>query len=366
MKGRVARRAGLSVAVLGWALAPRGAPAQEGHALLTNEEMVAGLAAALDLEDPRAVFRAVFARLEDEINVRPTENHYYFRFWVAGKEVWGSLELPARDRDDGVLSFGYRAHDAGARGDAETIGGGALFDARDGVMVGEVSDLVYDVEVEGRTVRFHLNPTRLAEAGDVPLAPGERYVGPVFDESGLDFHLLFDEQQSHLFLILDERNEMPERFRAGGRGLVFGERTAFAFWVEEEPSRRILVGVDGEHVLANDWLDGPFDQMPDNAIRAGRIPDYRRLVEASDPAARGVIDDYGHYTDQEGARVAVAPYLVYFDEDDVRTRIRTCRRAAASSHAFRACSTRPDFRLPPETTADGRSTQRREEARDRG
>jgi len=327
-------------------------------ALITNQSVVEGLATPLDTDDEMAVFRAVFATLDDEVVVHPTENYFYFRLWAGGRAITGSLALSIRHRDAGTLSFGYRTRDAGVEPGTWSAGGGALLTERDGVGVRRVSDLVYDVSFEGRTVRFRLNPTELAPPGEVPLAAGETYVGPVLDESGLAFHLLYDPARPGLFLVLDDRRPVPERFGRLRPRLAVGERTGFAFWEEGEPGRRLLVGVAGEHVLANDWLDGPFDQMPDNAVGHGRIPAWRHYLEASYPAVRGRIDEYGYYLDEEGTRVAVAPYLVYFDRRGLVRSVSACERSAGDKRALRACLTRQVFDLPPPSRA---STPRKED-----
>lgn len=320
-------------------------------AVLTNERVVEGLRAPLDATDERAVLRAVLRALPDEVHVGPTENYYYFRLWAGGREISGSLALPARSRDDGVLSLGYRSRDAGAAAGEWSVGGGRLLSAADGVRVRRAADLVYDVSFEGRTVRFRLNPTELAPLEHVPLDAGESYVGPVEDESGLAFHLLFDPAGSRLFLVLDEREPPAEHFRPGEPGIEIGDRTGFAFWSDPDPPRRILIGVAGEHVLANDWLDGPFDQMPDNAVRKGRIPAWRDILEAAYPGARGHIDQYGYYVAEPGTRVAVAPYRVYFDERDLAVALRSCEKEADGRPALRRCLTHQVFEVPVERRA---------------
>lgn len=337
--------------LLALALAPWSSPAQAQPALFTNERVVEGLRTPLDVADERAVLGAVLEALDEEVEVRPTENYLYFRLWAGGKEISGSLALPARSRDEGVLSFGYRSRDA-SPGDREwSVGGGRLFTAADGVVVRRVAELVYDVSFGDRVVRFRLNPTVLAPPEQVPLDAGETYVGPVVDESGLAFHLVFDETRRLLLLVLDEREPPPEKFREAVPGLHVGIRTGFAFWYDPRPERRVLVGVSGDHVLANDWLDGPFDQMPDNAVRLGRIPAWRSYLEAAYPRARGRIDEYGYYRGERGTRVAVAPYRVYFDESELVETLRSCAVESDDPRAPRACLTRQTFEVPVERRA---------------
>ncbi|NND48638.1 MAG: hypothetical protein HKN60_00130, partial [Rhizobiales bacterium] len=58
------------------------ANAGEAAFLQTNEAEIARLNQThdFDTDDPLSVFAAVFAALDDEIEVLPSENYYFFRF----------------------------------------------------------------------------------------------------------------------------------------------------------------------------------------------------------------------------------------------------------------------------------------------
>ena len=47
------------------------------------------------------------SQLPDEVNVYPTENYYYFKFYEAGREVWGNIRLDVDYRKEGEVSFAY-------------------------------------------------------------------------------------------------------------------------------------------------------------------------------------------------------------------------------------------------------------------
>lgn len=332
---------------------PAAAPAVErstGDALITDQQMIEGLERELDLADPHAVLRFVFQNLDDEVFVYPTENYFYFRLYAQGKPIWGTLGLLALDRDQGVLSFGYSEHneDPNRSDPLNGVGGGGAYSAREGVRVVRIDDLTYSVSFEGRSVVFHLNDAPLAPPVRAKLSVSEVFVGPIFDESGIRFHLLFDNDQSHLFMILNDDQSVTDVFRALDQDLVVGQRTGFAFYTDHDNDRLILVGVRGENAIKNNWYDGPHDQMPDNYISRGLIPGYQAYIEASYPNLRGRIDRYGNLLDAPGSRVAVAPYLVYFDEEDLITRIRSCRASAETQSAFYVCITEQSYVVPPD------------------
>ena len=69
----------------------------------------------------------------------------------------------------------------------------------------------------------------------------------------------------------------------------------------------------------NTWLDGPFDQLPENFIEGETL---REAIVAADPAAKGKIDRLGHYTSQEG-RYLIEPYTLYRQTGELAA-IHTC------------------------------------------
>ena len=76
--------------------------------LLLNQQLVEGYAGSLiDPEDIEAMFWAVFSQIPEAVVVYPSENYYYFKMFTGGQQFWGNIRLPAGERDDGVLAFGY-------------------------------------------------------------------------------------------------------------------------------------------------------------------------------------------------------------------------------------------------------------------
>jgi hypothetical protein len=179
------------------------------------------------------------------------------------------------------------------------------------------------------------------------LTSDEIFVAPEFDESGLMFYLVFNKKTNHLYWILNEDNYVPEHYHDIGDSVIIGDRTEFAFYVDQENNRKILIGVDGFSTIEDDYYDGPFDQMPDNLVKAGKL-DLQKYLHLAYPGTKGAIDRYGNYLKEPGVRVAVAPYLIYFSRDDVLSTVRDCKSTSPAASDFYACITQPVFNIPAE------------------
>ena len=290
----------------------------EPPGLTTNDAFVSGLYTNLNLDDPIDVFRFVFENLPDEVTIFPSEGYYYFEFPARGLLVTGSLALFARSRDAGEASFGYVSRVAGPTKEYPSYGaGGSLTLTRaEGFELVCESEWRYRAGYRGKTVTFRLQDPGLVPPDPARLHEDEEYVASSFDESGLRFHLLFHGRAGRLYWMLADEGFVPEVLAIVSPNLARGERTKFVFFLDRELDRRILVGVYGEEVRWNSWYDGPFDQLPDTHVKAGRVA-IRPYLETQYRLERGEIDDFGYYTGREGVRVPVAPYLVYEDLDEL-------------------------------------------------
>ncbi len=287
------------------------------------------------LDGPEAVFRAVFDALGEEAFVYTTENHYYFIIHAGGQTIWGNLRLDASDRDRGVIHLGYFAYDEnGLRPLGE--GSGKAFSEVDGVGVERLGPLAYAVTYRGKTVTFRLNDVGTRRPAPAHLAEDERFVGPIVDESGLSFFLLFESREKHFFYVLDEEAGVPETFFDLGEELLVGRRTGFAFYRDTKRRRKVLVGVHSSGVARNNWYDGPADQLPDNYAEETRIASY---IQEAYPATRGKVDKFGGYTANEGFRVLIVPYTIYQDEAELTERLRSCAGLRAEEGRFTTCLT---------------------------
>lgn len=282
-------------------------PAQRGlvHAL-------PALPAGVHLDSPIDVFHRLFAVLDDEVFVLPSENYYYFTCAVDGAVLHGDIALFADNRDAGVVTFAYEA-DSPHEG---PFGKEAELTARDGVRLRKLNDLDYAMTVGGRTVVFHLNGARTTPPRKARLAPGERFLASTLDDSGLEFFLVYSGSCNRLFWVLNDDVSVPEHFTRVLPAVVIGVRSGFAFYDDVVHGRRVLIGVRKESVIRNDSYDGPFDQLPDNEIKAGRVH-LQPYLEACYPWAKGKIDQYGVFLRDRSRRIAIVSYLEYGSEDEI-------------------------------------------------
>jgi hypothetical protein len=139
--------------------------------------------------------------------------------------------------------------------------------------------------------------------------------------------------------VLNEEDFVPEHFTGYGERLVIGDRTGFAFYLDSENDRKLLIGVYAINVMWNNWYDGPFDQLLDNYTRVGKV-EIRKYMEAHDPGTAGKIDQYGnHHLEGPGMRVAIAPYMTYFDIEPLASLIASCRERAETQSELYTCLT---------------------------
>jgi hypothetical protein len=307
--------------------------------LHTNEAYIAGVMRPhkLAIDDPMAVFAYVLASLPERVKVYPTENHYYFSFDLNGIRYAGNIKIDAQLRAKGQVEFSYYEDRAPwlpeGEDNAVTLG-----PAR-GVTVEQVEPLAYRLSYRNKSVVFALNDLSQIKPPAAALAPNDQFIGPVFDESGIRFFLIFNAKLKLFHYILDETIKPADVFvptPVGDSRILIGKRTGFAVYRDQRRDRKILIGVFQDNVTANNYLDGPFDQMPDNFIDGDK---FRDALVAVEPDLKGQINRYGSFAN--GARFAVEPYMEYRSPKELAIfdRCATSKRIPAERYA--AC-----FALP--------------------
>jgi hypothetical protein len=299
--------------------------------LHTNEADVGETqqSSALAIGDTRAVLAAVLDSLPDRVNVLPTENYYYVRFVHKGLRYVGNIRLAAAERDQGKVHFSFSEEAADWNGEpAERHG---AFGPGEGVSVQRIAALEYRVSAGGKSVTFALNDlSRVAPPAD-RLAADETFLGPVFDESGIRFFFVFNTRLKIFHFLLDETEAVADELfesKTSSR-IVIGKRTGFAFYLWD--NRKVLIGVNERQSRLNTWLDGPFDQLPENFIAGDALRD---AIAASEPGVKGDIDRFGNFSDGAG-RFLIHPYMLYREPGDLAVFSR-CMSSRAVRPADRA------------------------------
>lgn len=311
------------------------APGEPGYGVVFNQQMIDRVegAPAFNIDDAMETFAHVFAALPQNATVYPTENYYYFTFFWSGVEFAGNLRLDVADRDDGVLHFAYFSKNE--PWNVELLTSYRPLTDKDGVKVEKVGELVYAVTYGDKTVRFHLNDLSSVAAPEGVTAEGDVLLGPTYDESGIAFFLVFNEPRKEFLFVLNETeplNDILLPFNVDHPSLTVGARTGFAFYEDRHSPRKILVGVYDGNVSANNYFDGPFDQLPDNFIPGEEL---REAIVAKHPELEGQIDRLGAFRTQDG-RFLVNPYVNYVYPGELERFLR-CGDSALDKEKFYAC-----------------------------
>ena len=314
---------------------------------LTNDAFISGLHTGLHLDSADEVFDYVMDQIGEEVTVYPSENYYYFKFPASGKTVTGSLHLILNDPENMSIGLGYvhKIEDKHRQKDYAMPGESLYYEDGDGVVEMEmIDDFTCLVNYKDRQIVFHLYKSGMKLPVKAILLPEEEYVGPSFDESGLQFYLIYNTEGRSLYWILNEDVFVPEAFAHVHSDVVIGDRTQFAFYLDSVNNRKVLVGVEGRNVLHNNWYDGPFDQMPDNYVRLDSIR-LLPYLEAHYPYHKGNMNRFGRFLDRPGTRVPVAPYRVYWNYEDL-TFVDSLKSDSLSRTDFYRSITRQIFYVP--------------------
>lgn len=317
------------------AAAPLPAQAQAGAGITFNQHYLEGLAAErdFDIDDLMAVFEHVFSAVPERAKVYPTENYYYFTFGYRGMTYAGNFRLDVKDRDEGTIHFAYFNQIEDWNTDLMTQY--RPLSAADGVVVEKVEDLVYRVTYKERSVVFELNDLRHVQIPADKLGEGEQYLGPVYDDSGISFYLLFHPEDRRFMFVLDESGPKMDEMLAYSEGdpsILLGMRTGFAYYKDRYLDRKILVGVYAGNVENNNYFDGPFDQLPDNFFKGD---EFRQAVLTAYPDLAGEIDSHGNFKEQEG-RILINPHINYSFVSELEA-FRRCGDAQLSRADFYRC-----------------------------
>jgi len=310
--------AGGLLAVIGALAATVGTAAAQGTELPrleTNQAYVEEVTrtTTLSVNDPIAVFAFVLNSLPDQVKVYPTENYYYFSFLHNGKRYAGNIRLDASNRDEGKVIFGYYEELSEWRDESPVTH--IILDTSQGVTLEKVERLVYRVSYGTKTVIFELNDLSQVKPPPIVIGPNEKFIGPIFDESAIRFFLVYNSKLKIFHYILDETVKVADEFVPSHRTdrIVIGKRTDFAFYRDHRLDRKILIGVFEGNARANNYFDGPFDQLPDNFIEGETLRDILLEIE---PHLKGEIDRFGGSPDG-AVRYMIAPYLPYRTEDEL-------------------------------------------------
>jgi len=270
-------------------------------------------------DDERSVFRYVFSQLPPYAVVYPTEGFYYWTTKIDGVgEVSGNIRMADLDAKKQV-SFAYFTIGSNPVGEQpDRVTHFHDFTAGDGLEVRKVSEREYDLSYDGRTVRLK-GPKQFVEPY-FSLLPTEEVVGRIHDEAGIRLFLLFNHETKSFYEVLDEKGGLTERLASIDEHHSIGRRTGFVYFNDPEWQRKLLVGVDLQNIKANNFLDGPGDQVP-------YWVDFLDKINVAYPNTMlgDGTDRHGVYLNKpEWVRIAVSPYFRYDRSERVTERFSSC------------------------------------------
>ena len=255
-------------------------------------------------DNRKEMFEYVFSWIPSFAYVFPTEGFYYYSLKVDGEDVWGNFRVA--DLEDGKLSMAYFTV-------PERKTRFLTLTAADGLSVVARSDYNYDVTYAGRTVSFQTSDIANKQPKNLEILGGEEFVGNVHDESGVTFVLVFNDETSSFYYLLNEEVGLTERFTKLSDSLFLGERTGFIFFQDPHYNRKILVGANLKNVQRNNYFDGPGDQVPYRAL----LRDKLHRAYPNSMLSDGV-DEHGVYLNKEfWQRLAICPYRRYASTQEV-------------------------------------------------
>ncbi len=283
--------------------------------LHTDQEMIEDLLQPndLDVANPNAVFEAVFDALPSKVTVYPTESYYYFTFPYKGIIYAGNIRFDAWDQFDGKVHFAYYPEYAYWRKPQDPSY--KKLGPNDGLKVTQVNKFLYTIAFKNKTVEFQIPDLSNVKPAPSMLRADETYIGPIWDELGVQFFLIFNKPSKSFLYILNDNPKMDQYEPSSLSPAVrVGNRTSFAFYKDKLTDRQILIGDFFGHTQLNDYFDGPFDQLPDNYIQGDTLIDALLQI---DPSMKGKVDRYG--SDPSGeVRYAITTYKFYGDLADLK------------------------------------------------
>lgn len=306
-----------------------------GSGVFLNQTYIESVRAAPDfaIDDITGAFGHVFSALPQRVEVYPTENYFYFTFGYKGLTYAGNMRLDVKDRDEGVLHFAY--FNQTEPWSTELVTQYRPLSIIDGVRIEKVENLLYRVSFNGKSVLFALNDLSDVRPPPQMLGEGESFLGPVFDESGLQFYLMFHEQDKRFMFVLNETGPAAEElvpYSDGDPSILLGTRTGFVFYKDRYLDRKLLIAVYAGNVENNNYFDGPFDQLPDNFIQGDEL---KNAILTLYPDLEDEIDRFGNFKEQEG-RFLINPYINYSFLNELEA-YRRCGDAGLTRPAYYRC-----------------------------
>jgi hypothetical protein len=274
----------------------------------------------------------VFEQLAPKVTVYPTESYYYFTFQLNGINYAGNIRFDAADQFDGKVHFAYTNEYAYWRKPLDPVY--KKMGTDDGVKVEQADKFHYKITFKNKTVEFELPDLSNLKPAAGTLRDDEVYLGPSWDESGVQFFLVFNKTAKAFLYLLSETPKVDQYQPSSlSAALTVGNRTSFAFYKDKLLDRKILIGDFVGHTMINDYFDGPFDQLPDNYVQGTAMLDA--ILEVEPGLKKENPDRYG--ADRTGEfRYGITSYKYYSHVSDLKP-IVECAEKSSDPAVYYKC-----------------------------
>jgi hypothetical protein len=139
----------------------------------------------------------------------------------------------------------------------DTEGTGLALGPSRGVTVEQVEPLAYRVSYGKKSVVFALNDLSAVKPPAAALAPGDQFIGPVFDESAIRFFLVFNAKLKSFHYNLDETVKPADgariavtpymEYRSPKDLAIFDRRATSRRIAAERDAARFALALEGDH-----------------------------------------------------------------------------------------------------------------------
>jgi len=294
--------------------------------LLLNSGQRRLLQDEVDLEDVDAYFWHIFSRLRggDDLSVGEL---FLFRDYISGRQIWATsgCHPAARTRRALVRVFGIRRVSQRLRELPQPL---EILHRRDGLVIKQGADaFTWIVTYNKRSVTFHLHKLRQDPPKSFSLRSNETFIERTFDESGIQFFLLFNTSSNYFFWVLNEEEKVPDEFTAldKKRSSAGAQDSPSGLMARNRRARYWLASQDQRH--AQRLLRRPVRSTG----RQLRGPNKNLLLmERAIPSIKGRIDKWGYYTDVERPHAWRSPVTARTTPGDISILSSVPRRRSPS------------------------------------
>ena len=243
------------------------------------------------------MFEFIYSWLPSKAIVFPTESVYYFATELEGKKIHGNFRFSEIEKKKIIFSYFYLEKDERKSFMLELKEG-------DELSIEKISENKYAVKFKDKKIRFILPEKEQKLPENFGLYRGDKFMGNVFDESGIEFIFIYNNETNEFYYILNSEIKDLEKL---GTDYLISDRESFVFYKDEHSRRLVLSGVLKNNVEANNYFDGPADQIP------YWIKLKEELIKVyPDSNLEAEINDFGYYINNTNrTRVIIVSYNFY-------------------------------------------------------